>query len=142
MKTLASTMILALTLTLPVVYAAQNDHSGQKGAGSGMSMGQGMMDQSAMQERMRKMHETMQTIRNTEDQDERRRLMQEHMQQMHEAMGGMGGMMGKGPGHKKMKEMSAEQRQQMMQQRMDMMQGMMQQMMEHMQEHQSMPQGH
>lgn len=50
MKTLVSMIILTVTLALPAAYAAKNDHSGQKGASSGMSMGQGMMDQSAMQE--------------------------------------------------------------------------------------------
>lgn len=49
-----------------------------------------------MQENMMKMHDLMHKIRDTQDPQERGKLMQEHMQMMQEHMKTMGGMMGGG----------------------------------------------
>lgn len=140
MKTMASSVVLALSVALPAAYADDRHHpakGSEVAAGSSLpssppDKGMGMMMD---MDRMQEMHKMMERIHQSKDPAERQRLMQEHMEQMHKMMSDMQGMMGKGTGA----GMSAEDRQQMMQKRMDMMQGMMEQMMEHIMAAEGMP---
>ena len=130
--------IVACALSVPIV-SAQDQNAPAKPEMS-MDMDKHM---SQMQEKMKAMQAKMNTIRNTTDPKERKRLMQEHMQAMQEnmkAMHGMGGPMMKGGGeHGGMKDGDMVKRHEMMGQRMDMMQMMMEQMMQRDQMMQSMP---
>lgn len=139
--------IAALALLAGAVAAQQQ---GRAQHGGNMPHAQ-QMEQ--MQERMQSMQELMTRIRNTENAEERQRLMQEHMETMHESMTTMhemmgGAMMGSGSGAQsrectegdtQCQLMRMREQQETMNQRMGMMQRMMQQMMEHMSQREGMP---
>ena len=106
-----------------------------------------MMQQ--MQGHMQSMREQMERIQETEDPEERQRLMREHMESMHEGMQMLGRMMGGGMGQGQPSAMAPcgegdtacqmermERRQRAMGQHMGMMHMMMEHMMQHMSERQ------
>ncbi|RFF28036.1 MULTISPECIES: hypothetical protein [unclassified Wenzhouxiangella] len=142
MRNLIIITTISLFLAQPVALAGDEDQPKDDEGMQEMSMqdkmNKGMMSGDGMQKRMKKMRETMQQIHNTEDPDERRKLMQEHMRQMHEAMGQMQGMsQHRKEMHQKMKEMDGERCQKMMKMHSKMHQGMMQQMEAHMKAHEN-----
>lgn len=100
-----------------------------------------------MQQRMQEMREQMARIHETQDPEERQRLMRQHMESMHQAMAAMQEAMRTQGGERQRQQCAQgdagcqveqlQMQQQMMGQRMGMMQMMMQQMMEQMQMHQT-----
>jgi hypothetical protein len=120
-----------------VVALAQPPHS-DRPQGQGQAAGQSQ----AMQQRMQEMHQQMARIQETDDPEERQRLMREHMENMHQSMMTMRQDMQRqaAPGQRQqcaegdtgcqLEQLQAQQR--MMGQRMGMMQMMMEQMMEQM----------
>lgn len=125
MKTMASSVVLALSLALPMAYADDRHHPQNAESGKQTTAPQGKG--TAGMDRMQEMRKTMDRLHATTDPKERERLMQEHMDQMEGMMNDMHGTMGKGMG-----SAQSGDHQQSLEKRMDMMQGMMEQMMGHM----------
>ena len=132
MKKIIALMLFTVLAVNPVFAQQGSKHDGMKQGGMmGQGSGMGMMNGEHMQERMQRMHDTMNQARQTGDPEKRRELMQEHMKTMHGTMQEMRGGMGKNSeGAAKPSEMPMEKRMQRMEQHMQMMQGMMQQMMD------------
>ena len=123
--------IIACALSAPI--ASAQDKNAPANPEMSMDMDKHM---SQMQEKMKAMQAKMDTIRNTTDPKERKRLMQEHMQAMQENMKAMHGMGGK---KGDMKDGDMMKRHEMMGKRIDMMEMMMEQMMRRDQMKESMP---
>lgn len=107
---------LATGLAAPVLSIAQSPAKPEAKAEMGMTS-----------EQMKKMQAQMDKIRQTQDPEERRKLLAEHQKSMQEAMQSMRGM---GGGMMMGGAMGPDHRMQMMEHRMDMMQMMMEQMMQ------------
>lgn len=130
--------ITALLLSVPLANVQADSHEG----GESQEKWEHYIEQ--WQGRMNTMHEQMDRIHQSQDPQERQRLLEEHWATMDEQMrdmrmmeGMMGGMMGgmhgqRGDrGHGSMHMMDPDQRDTYMQDRMDMQQMMMEQMMQH-----------
>jgi hypothetical protein len=129
--------ITALLFSVPLLVQADSHEAGES-----QEKWEHYIEQ--WQGRMNTMHEQMDRIHQTQDPQERQRLLEEHWVTMDQQMrdmrmmegmtgGMMGGMHGRqgnqGRGHMHM--MDPEQQGRYMQDRMDMMQMMMEQMMQH-----------
>ena len=97
----------------------KDDDSQQLSSDVMQSAGMPMMDMKKMHERMSNMQKTMDKIHNTENTNEKTKLMQQHMTEMHKGMGMMQGMMMPGklpqcmPGQMRGKQMPGKMRERM-----------------------------
>ncbi|APR37412.1 hypothetical protein [Paraburkholderia sp. SOS3] len=98
MKKFVFILALFTALTSPVLLAASKDATGSQGSSSQQSPDTAAFDKNLaqFQEQMKVMQAQMDKIRNTQDPQERQKLLQQHWETMQSAMRTMHGMWGPG----------------------------------------------